>query len=201
MTPLPLDQSFNDTQRRILDAAVECVRQWGIDKTSLNDIAKQARVTRPTVYRYFSSRNEVLTTAMLQSGVNLGRRMMAHIDSFEDPADRFIEALLFALAEFPKEPYLGIILQTDLNSYVSQDAMNNAQGWDLSMMLTREILRDVDIPEADLEEITEVTIRMILSLLLMKGPKPRPPEDWRAFLTRRLLPMLGLDHYPRKPGH
>ena len=200
MTVVPFEQSFNDTQQRILDAAMECVRQWGIEKTNLNDIAKQAGVTRPTVYRYFASRNEVLSAAMLQSAANLSQRMLAHVEGVADPSARVVEALLFGLSELPKEAYLGVIMQTDLNAFVSEDAMSNAQGWALLVLLMRAILSDLAIPDADLEEITEVAIRMILSLLLIKGPKARQAEEWRGFLTRRLLPMLGLERYARKPA-
>ena len=50
-----------DTQQRIVDAAVRCVKKWGIAKVTLNDIAKEAGVTRPTVYSYFSNRDEVVS--------------------------------------------------------------------------------------------------------------------------------------------
>lgn len=198
MTAVPSIKQFNETQQRILDAAIECVKQWGIDKTNLNDIAKQAGVTRPTVYRYFASRDEVLTAALLQSGFALAQRMLNQIDRYPDPADRFVEMVLYALGEFPNEPYLAVITRGDLTSYVSEDALNNAEGWALSLDLTRQILNDLVIPESDLEEMTEMTVRVILSLLTMAGPRQRSMEDLRGFLTRRLLPMLRLDRYPRR---
>ncbi|RJF86500.1 TetR/AcrR family transcriptional regulator [Oleomonas cavernae] len=198
MNSVPSTRQFNETQQRILDAAIDCVKQWGIDKTNLNDIAKQAGVTRPTVYRYFASRDEVLTAALLQSGFALAQRMLNQIDRYPEPGERFVEAVLFALGEFPNEPYLAVITRGDLTSYVSGDALNNAEGWALSLDLTRRILHDLVIPESDLEEITEVSVRMILSLLIMAGPRQRSVEEMRGFLTRRLLPMLGLEHYPRR---
>ncbi len=190
-------RQFNETERRILGAAIECVKQWGIEKTNLNDIAKQAGVTRPTVYRYFASRDEVLTAALLQSGFAMAQRMLARIGDYPDPATRFVEMVLYALGEFPNEPYLAVIARGDLTSYVSADALNNVEGWALSLSLTRQILHDLDIPDPDLEEITEMAVRVILSLLTMAGPRERSAEALRGFLTRRLIPMLGLDRYPR----
>lgn len=191
-TIIPFAAPLNDTQQRILAAAVVCVRQWGIEKTNLNDIAKQAGVTRPTVYRYFASRDDVLTAALMQSAVSLGQRLLAHAGTFAHPADRLVEAVYFALTELPEEPYLGVILQNDLTAFVSRGAMLNEQGWALCTMLMRDLLRGVPLAEDELAEVTEAVIRMVLSLLLMAGPRQREGDDLRGFLRRRLLPMAGL---------
>lgn len=184
------NQTLNETQRQILDAAIACVKQWGVEKTSLNDIAKQAGVTRPTVYRYFANRDEVLTAALLQSGHRLGKRLLDHMDRFEDVRERYLETVLFGLEELPKEPYLALITRRDLSSYVSTDALSNAEGWALCRMLMRQVFHKVKLSERDLGEITEMTIRVLLSLLVVSGPVERSGKEMRAFLTRRLLPML-----------
>lgn len=185
-----LKSTYNETQQRILDAAVACVKQWGIEKTSLNDIAKQAGVTRPTVYSYFANRNEVLTAALLQSAVSFGQRVLAHMNAYDDVSERYIETLLFAIDELPKEPYLAVITRSDLSSYVSQDALHNPQGWDILKMLYRQILRDLSLSDEALMEIAEFSTRVVLSLLMVEGPRKRDREQLRGFLQRRLLPAL-----------
>jgi len=51
------------TQERLLDATDRLVRQLGIRKTSMADVARDAGVARATLYRYFESR-EVLLNAL-----------------------------------------------------------------------------------------------------------------------------------------
>ena len=51
------------TQERLLDATDRLVRQLGIKKTSMADVARSAGVARGTLYRYFESR-EVLLDAL-----------------------------------------------------------------------------------------------------------------------------------------
>jgi AcrR family transcriptional regulator len=44
----------NSTQRvedRILDAAAACVVAYGVERTTMTEIARRARVSRPTIYR------------------------------------------------------------------------------------------------------------------------------------------------------
>ena len=38
---------------RVLDAVVTCAGRWGIDKTTVDDIAREAGVSRATIYRLF----------------------------------------------------------------------------------------------------------------------------------------------------
>jgi AcrR family transcriptional regulator len=51
------------TQERLLDATDRLVRQVGMRKTSMADVARDAGVARATLYRYFESR-EVLLDAL-----------------------------------------------------------------------------------------------------------------------------------------
>ena len=59
----PILEPINDTQQRILDATIDCVKTWGVEKTSLNDqssqcpfqirhsILKMFQYIHPQVYR------------------------------------------------------------------------------------------------------------------------------------------------------
>lgn len=41
------------TEERVLDAVVACAGRWGIAKTTVDDVAREAGVSRATVYRLF----------------------------------------------------------------------------------------------------------------------------------------------------
>jgi len=185
-------QPFNETRQRILDSAVQCVKQWGIDKTSLGDIAKTAGVTRPTVYSYFPGKDDVIRAALLQSGHAFSARVIRHIKKFKTTGDRAIEALMFALEQLPREPYLTVITQADLATRVNDDALSDQEGRIICYSIFREIFKDETISDDQLFECVEFTVRLLLSLLMIKGPVSRSAKETRAFLRRRLLPALGL---------
>ncbi|HEY9034310.1 MAG TPA: TetR/AcrR family transcriptional regulator [Pseudomonadales bacterium] len=191
-TTLISKDAFNDTQQRILDAAIACVKQWGIEKTSLNDIAKQAGVTRPTVYSYFPNRNDVIRTALLQSGYAFAERLMKHINRYDTVADRLVESILFALEELPREPYLAVLTEADISGYINKDALSDPEGLAICLSLFREIFRPQPVDDDTLAEITELTVRLALSLLMITGSFTRNTEQQRQFLRRRLLPAAGL---------
>jgi AcrR family transcriptional regulator len=54
-------------RQHILDAAVRCCIELGMDRTSVMDVARAADVSRGTVYRYFPDR-EALIGAVVETG-------------------------------------------------------------------------------------------------------------------------------------
>jgi AcrR family transcriptional regulator len=61
---IDVEDSEETRRTQILDAAVECFVQLGIARTSVQDVARMAKVSRGTVYRYFDDRNVLIEAAV-----------------------------------------------------------------------------------------------------------------------------------------
>src|SRR3954447_24794972 len=48
------------TRQRLIEATLQCVERWGIAKTSVEDVATAASLSRATVYRHFPGGREEL---------------------------------------------------------------------------------------------------------------------------------------------
>lgn len=51
----------NDRRKEILDAAFYCFMHFGYAKTSMDDVAKKANLSRPLIYLKFKNKEELLT--------------------------------------------------------------------------------------------------------------------------------------------
>jgi AcrR family transcriptional regulator len=56
------------TRDSILSAAQECLRELGIRRTSVEEVARRAQVARGTVYLHFSDKNTLVTAVLLRNG-------------------------------------------------------------------------------------------------------------------------------------
>jgi AcrR family transcriptional regulator len=56
----PLGDADNSTRQRILAATAEVLGRNGMSKLSLSEVALQAQVSRPTLYRWFASKRDLL---------------------------------------------------------------------------------------------------------------------------------------------
>ena len=63
---MSLDEGAPPTRQRLIEATLQCVERWGIGKTSLEDVATAASLSRATVYRHFpGGRDELVHEAVI----------------------------------------------------------------------------------------------------------------------------------------
>ena len=55
-----------EVRERILQATYDCVGRWGLAKTTIEDAAREAGVSRATVYRYFPGGRDELIGAVVR---------------------------------------------------------------------------------------------------------------------------------------
>ena len=51
---------MNDRKEKIVDAAIRVIVRYGMKRTTMNDIAEEAGISRQTLYTVFSGKDEVL---------------------------------------------------------------------------------------------------------------------------------------------
>jgi AcrR family transcriptional regulator len=174
-----------------MDAATACLQRYGLEKTVMGDIAAAAGVTKPTIYAYFESRDDLLYNALMRAGHALGERVIQHARRFPTPADQLVEAVLFCLREIPNEPGLAVTSTSQSDGFGARVALRPA-----SLTIARNVLRELFDDDAelleDVDEVAEILIRWMLSLLAVDGPAPRKESELRALLHRRMIPGLGL---------
>ncbi len=189
------EQSKSEQSKKvkILNAAIECVNRWGLDRFSMADLAKEAEVARSTVYMYYKTRDEVIRDALLQSAVTFGERLITYQSQFETPQERLIETFVFGIDQLPKEPFLQMVSGSALFDMVSEHTLTTPEGLNIGAALIASILDKQESPQAELQEIAELVIRLGLSLITMESPSINNDDDLRGFVARRILPALGFE--------
>lgn len=178
-------------RERLLEVAARCISRNGIPATGIAHVAHEAGVSRPTVYRYFKDREELIRSVLLQAGLRLANEVQEHARAFDDPGNKVVEASLFTLRAIRENAVLREVWQPAMfDAYLLQGFTQPA-----SIMFTRvalsEIIESARWDEDEATEAMEFMLRMILSLLA--APQPvRSEVELRRFLRRRLVPALGL---------
>src|SRR3954471_6192286 len=93
----PMAQARPTGRDRILEATYACVARYGLAKTTVDDAAREAGLSRATVYRYFPGGKEQLVTEVIawEATRFLGRLADA-VAGAESFAALLEHALLFA---------------------------------------------------------------------------------------------------------
>lgn len=102
-----------DPSARVLRAAERCIAVHGIRKTTMEDIANEAGMSRPTVYRYFADRDELLVALISQHSHALGKRAHQFIERQPSFGDQLVEGLLFIADHGSRDPFTRHLVQLD----------------------------------------------------------------------------------------
>lgn len=178
-------------RERLLEIAAKCVARNGIPATGIAHVALEAGVSRPTVYRYFKDRQELIRSVLLQAGLRMANEVREHIQTEPSPGGKVVEAAIFTLRAVRENPVLRQVWVPPMfDSRALQGFTQPA-----SIMFTRvalpEIIAAAGWDDEDANEAMEVILRIILSLLASPEPE-RSEQELREFLNRRLVPALGL---------
>jgi AcrR family transcriptional regulator len=137
---------------RVIQAALELASEGGYDAVQMRDVATRAGVAMGTVYRYFSSKDQLLVECLGEVAHELQTGLQRQPASGEDTADRVVEVLRRAIRALERDPNVASALVTALASLSSDDpaGLESAQG---VYGLVREILTDAmdghDQPERE----------------------------------------------------
>jgi AcrR family transcriptional regulator len=104
----------NETVERILDGTLRSIARQGLRRLSMSDIAEEAAVSRGTVYRYFTDRDQLLNA--LGEHVRLGYERGLEIAIADDPQGRDrVRAVLEFLRTYAESKGMDRILELQPN--------------------------------------------------------------------------------------
>lgn len=81
------------TRSAIIDAARQLFARFGVEKTTMNDIAQQSNKGRRTLYMYFKSKKDLFAAVVSHELDLLSERLDIVVSGKEPPYDRFINLI------------------------------------------------------------------------------------------------------------
>ena len=82
---------------KIVDAAIRCFERFGPQRTSMNDIADEAGISRRTLYRQFDDRPALVAELLERRLSDLHASVLAHLATYDDIEEALVEGSLFSV--------------------------------------------------------------------------------------------------------
>ncbi|AZZ79997.1 TetR/AcrR family transcriptional regulator [Gordonia alkanivorans] len=108
-----LSEDVDEARKQIMVAAEKVFQRYGISKTTMDDIGREAGVSRPTVYRYFGDRDTLISAIIERRSRMLfakARKFLQERDSF---ADQLVEGLIFLVDRGRRDPLIRILVSPE----------------------------------------------------------------------------------------
>ena len=106
----------DDARERILAAAERCIDRHGIRKTTMDDVASEVGLSRPSVYRYFADRDDLLVELIARHARVINERAHKSISQHSSLPNQLIEGVLSIADNARRDPLTRYAIDTDGSS-------------------------------------------------------------------------------------
>jgi AcrR family transcriptional regulator len=187
---------LDDYARRILDAAVDQLLEFGLQRTSLDRIARAAGVSRQTLFNRFPNRDALMNAVFARVNRAFIADLDAQIVGSATPEDRLVGAMVAGVGALKRHRLLHRLLVTDRERVLPY--LTTQAGGQIAVL--REFVaghlaraRDEGMPlSGDPEILGELLVRIGHSIALT--PETKLPLDDAEQLERlvreSILPFL-----------
>jgi AcrR family transcriptional regulator len=180
----------SEAKIRVCRAALECLKRLGLEKTSMSDIAKEAGISRPTLYKYFKNKNEVFFTAIDMEAHSFAESVIEHARQFATIEERIVETIVYVVEELPKDQNLSFVLNHELAGALRDRAFSDEATLVFSEMTALPLIEiRPDLADQGVE-ISEIMARFAISLILFPGKYSTDYDGLRQLIRKRILPGL-----------
>ena len=181
-------------KRRLVAAATACFERYGVAKTSVEDVATEAHVSRATVYRYFpGGRDELVLAVGMREVSRFGGEVQRKVAKQPTAVDALVEGVMLTVAAVQQRPTLALLFAPDIAGHTGvlaggSEALHRAVV-DYTKPLFETAQRQGTVRAGlDAADAAEWIIRMVMSLAT--SPSRRRPSDQRRFLREYFVPAF-----------
>jgi AcrR family transcriptional regulator len=182
------------TTEAILDAAVVEFERHGFRRVALDDVARRAQVSRTTIYRRFSNKDELVAAVIERENVMLFADIASELKQAGPQSNYYVEAFTLSILKFRRHRVLDRMI-TDEPGFVLQLA---AAHHGAAIQRMADALRIIfpqgladRIGEQAVNELADTILRYAAMVLLLPSAQPLDTaDDIRAFARQHFLPSL-----------
>lgn len=98
-------------REKILDAAMSCYQKHTFQKTRMEHIAREAKVSRTTLYRYFENRDELLMGVVVRAIHELVQITTEQVAKTESFAEFMVEMIAVTIDQVRYLPLFNMMMQ------------------------------------------------------------------------------------------
>ncbi|MBL7498252.1 TetR/AcrR family transcriptional regulator [Frankia sp. CNm7] len=186
-----------ETRARILDAAYEQFCRMGIQRSTMEDVARRAGVSRITVYRRFTTKDVLVEQVVRREFRRYFDQFLVDIRQAKTVADRLVLGFVSSLRAVRRNPLIGGLIATEPDLLVASVVGDGGQTLAtvrqfLAGQLRREQRAGAVSSDLDTDLAAELMVRVSASFLVIPSYVVDIDDDEQmaAVARRFLVPLL-----------
>lgn len=157
-----------EVKKAILEAARAVFQKWGLNKTTMEDIAQEAGKGKSTLYYYYKSKEEIFESVVAKEFSDMLDNAKAQVENIKSAKEKLKKYIIAILREIKKTVNIYPIVQGEIKGNKEfiqriQKKLDDKEG-----LIIKEILKQGleteefhTISESELDKATTVVVGII----------------------------------------
>ncbi len=187
----PVGPDYETTRQRLVDAAEAVVRERGVAALRLDSVAEVVDLHRSSIYRYFDSKEALITAVVVQASLRVGPRVIERLGDDADPERFLVDGLVIALGEMGDNPVFTSLLAPAASPSVARIAGTAlTEGIRPLIEPMFVVAADRGVLRAGVTPEDAIQWLQIVATGLLRLPGIPGPAELRPLLGQMLVPAL-----------
>jgi AcrR family transcriptional regulator len=183
----------DEAERHLVDAALRCIARWGVRKTTLDDIAREAGVSRATAYRVFpGGKDRLVDVVFCHEAGRLFHSVEAELEAAGSLEDLLVAGVTSLLTLAADHEVLAAVIEHEPELVLPHFAFHQlGQVLMLAESLSRPHLERF-LPAADVAHVADLLARFVLTFAFRPADwlDPRDRDAVRRAVRLYLIPCV-----------
>lgn len=180
---------------KIKRAALDLFRRYGIRKTTVDEIAKAAGVSRPSFYRFYKDRQQLLLAIANEEVGRLAENIRGLQDQINDIDDLFTEAILAMVLDCEQSEVVQFLLDPENEDISIELTDNDTETWRILEAGWSPLLKQAQSKgrlrePAEVDEIVRWITSTQVQLLARVRAVHSSPDQLRVWISRFVVPSI-----------
>ncbi len=104
---------MDDLKTFILDKAMERFDRFGYKKTTMDEISRDCRISKKTIYEQFQDKEDLFTCLFVRENRKAREMILARMGKISDPLEKLVQLLKTSIVYFNEDNFLTRLLKSD----------------------------------------------------------------------------------------
>jgi len=182
-------------RERAMDAAAICFQNLGLGKTGMETVAQQGGMSRATLYRHFSNRDELALAVIEREALQVAAQVQQRIGGLHSIEDYIVEGIVEACKDVAASAILSSLLTAESIGSSGQLLLMTNRLTNIGIDIVKPMIEPAQLAgiirdDVSADVIMDWILRIVISLLTIPGKTTSTDNKKRELLRAMLLPAL-----------
>lgn len=185
----PTQRTPTAAELRVLGAVKSCCERWGVEKVTIDDIARESGVSRATLYRMYPGGKDVLFEAHRVHELDqFFATLLAGVEGTQTLEDLLARTVAVATRELRADEHIARMLATEPGAVLSELTVDGLPR--IIRVATAYLVPLVDpyLPRPQARDLIDVVARLVISYFLAPSADHDLADE--AVARRFIAPFL-----------